>query len=178
MMAEDATTTSGTHSAFFYGTLMAPQVLHRVCHGSSHPAPWQAALLTITPALLPSYRRHRVKHADYPAILPCSSSSSADTSACVRGTYVTGLTEGDLWRLDIFEGDEYERRKVRVRLLLDGDGDGVAKKEEEEEEREAETYVWIAGEDRLEGEEWDFDEFVRERMRRWVGSEGSVEYAG
>ena len=31
-----------------------------------------------------------------------------------------GLTDGDIWRLDIFEGSEYERRKAKVRVLEQG----------------------------------------------------------
>lgn len=75
-----------------------------------------------------------------------------------------------MWRLDIFEGDEYERRKVRCRVL---EADG-----QEGEEVVAETYVWIAGEERLEDAEWDFEQFQREKMRFWVGQEGEVEFAG
>lgn len=154
-----------SHSAFFYGTLMAPAVLHRVCHGSTSPTNPIYALSNFQtqPAILPSHRRHRVKHADYPAILPHDNSS-------VRGTYVTGLTDADMWRLDIFEGDEYERRKVRCRVL---EADG-----QEGEEVVAETYVWIAGEERLEDAEWDFEQFQREKMRFWVGQEGEGEFAG
>lgn len=84
---------------------------------------------------------------------------------------MTGLTNADIWRLDIFEGDEYERVKVRCKLLVDGKDDGG-------EEVEAETYVWIAGEERLEVQEWDFEEFRREKMRFWVGQEGEGEFAG
>ncbi|OCK82184.1 hypothetical protein K432DRAFT_293789 [Lepidopterella palustris CBS 459.81] len=145
------------------GTLMAPAVLHRVIHGTSTPLPYQSSLVTIRPALLPSFQRHKVLHADYPAIIP------ANRSASVRGTLVTGLTEGDIWRLDIFEGYEYERRKVRVRVL---------DREMEVEEVEAEVYVWVAGKQRLESSEWDFDEFVREKMGRWIGKEAEGEYAG
>lgn len=92
-----------------------------------------------------------------------------------------GLTDGDIWRLDVFEGSEYVRRKVGVRVLLpstsrevkdEGMGD-LAQKEEDnvegDEEVEAETYIWVAGEHRLEDDEWDFTEFVREKMGRWVG---------
>ena len=81
---------------------------------------------------------------------------------------MSGLTDGDLWRLDIFEGDEYERRKVKVRILEVGVGVS-------EEEVEVETYVWVAGEEGLEEGEWDFEEFTREKMGRWVGNE---EYGG
>ena len=150
---------------------MAPPVLHRVCHGSSTPSAFQKSLLTIRPALLPGYRRHKVRGCDYPAIMPSIGpfESSAGTGECVRGTCVTGLTDGDIWRLDIFEGDEYERVRVKVRILQEvGDEDG--KGNVGAEEVEVETYVWVAGRERLEEEEeWDFAEFLREKMGRWVG---------
>lgn len=117
----------------------------------------------------------------------------------MRGAYVTGLTDADIWRLDIFEGSEYERVKVKCRVLKPTDaGEGKVFKdvhvsgnervvlgnvaqpaqggeEGEGEEVEAETYVWIGGEENLEGREWDFTEFQREKLRFWAGDE---EYAG
>ncbi|KAI9789528.1 MAG: hypothetical protein M1835_001610 [Candelina submexicana] len=147
---------------------MAPQVLYRVCYGTSTPSPHQTTHLTIRPALLPNYSRRQVRFHDYPAITPTTARSS------VRGAYVTGLTEGDLWRLDIFEGEEYERRVVRVQLLdriRDGDGGGGKEGGGEGEEVEAETYVWVQGEEGLEGGEWDFEVFKREKMKRWVEEE-------
>lgn len=151
---------------------MAPQVLHRVCHGSTKPDNpiYAAHKLKTYPAVLHGYRRHRVKHADYPAIIP-------KENATVRGTYVTGLTDGDIWRLDIFEGREYSRQKVKARVLTQV-GDDAGEGNVEGNEVEADTYLWIAGEDRLESSEWDFGEFQREKMRFWVGAEGAGEYAG
>ena len=145
---------------------MAPPVLHRVIWGSQHPpTPAHASLLRIRPAILHAHQRHKVKHADYPAILPSPPSSS------VRGTLVQGLTDGDIWRLDIFEGSEYARRKVSVRVIgEEGTGDAHL---EGTEQVQAETYIWTAGVDRLEALEWDFSEFVREKMKRWVGDEGA-----
>jgi hypothetical protein len=70
------------------------------------------------------------------------------------------LTDNDVRRLDLFEGDEYSRTKVWCRLLVDG-------KDEEGEEVEVETYVWSAGEERLEAKEWDFEEFRREKLKFW-----------
>ncbi|KAF2657151.1 hypothetical protein K491DRAFT_691352 [Lophiostoma macrostomum CBS 122681] len=171
-----------SHTAFFYGTLMAPPVLRRVIWGSSTNAT-QAQLdsLKIRPAILRNYQRHKVNYADYPAILP----TPDDKNSSVRGTLVTGLTDGDIWRLDIFEGSEYERRRVKVRLLSSpsASGSGSANGEEqgtrdndiegEGEEIEAETYVWISPASSLEAAEWDFSEFVRDKMKRWVGKEGS-----
>jgi hypothetical protein len=42
------------------------------------------------------------------------------------------------------------------------------------EEVSATTYVWIAGEERLEKGEWNFEEFCREKLGRWTGE--SVEF--
>lgn len=151
---------------------MAPAVLHRVCHGTSNPSNFQRSLLKVRPAILHSYRRHRVMNADYPAIVPTS-----DPSSAVRGTFVTGLTDGDVWRLDIFEGEEYERRRVEVKVL-ENVGDVAGEGNVEGEEVECETYVWIAGREGLEDEEWDFNDFVKTKMRRWVGDQGEGEYAG
>jgi len=167
---------------------MAPPVLHRVIWGTqTPPTPAHASLLHIQPAILHAHRRHKVKSADYPAILPVSTSSSSSSS--VRGTLVTGLTDGDVWRLDLFEGHEYARRKVRVRVLVGKDeGKGVVDKGKEQgmgdltikeednvegEEVEAETYIWVAGAHRLEADEWDFNEFVRDKMKRWVGGDAA-----
>lgn len=138
---------------------MAPQVMHRVVHGTPKPTLAQSSTFTIRPALLPGYTRHRVVDCDYPAIVP----DSTYPDACVRGTWVNGLTAQDIWRLDIFEGSQYERRVVKCRIL--------AREDEEEEEREAETYVWIESREILEPNEWDFDEFRREKLARWTGLE-------
>lgn len=151
-----------SHAAFFYGTLMAPPVLHRVIWGSqTPPTPAHASLLTIRSAILPAHRRHKVRGADYPAILPCSKQG-----ACVKGTLVEGLTDGDLWRLDIFEGDEYTRRQVRVRVHSPSSSSPG-------EEIDCESYIWTSSPRRLDQSEWDFDEFVRDKMKRWVGREAA-----
>ena len=93
----------------------------------------------------------------------------------MRGTFVTGLTDGDIRRLDYFEGSQYDRCEVKVRLLThvgDESGEGNI----EGEEVEAETYVWRDDERYLEDGEWDFALFRRERMRNWVGE--SEEFEG
>ncbi|KAJ8604384.1 hypothetical protein MRB53_041828 [Persea americana] len=161
---------SGPHAAFFYGTLMAPSVLHRV---TAKPRD----TFTARPAILHNHRRHRVLRCDYPAMIPAASSS-------VRGTFVEGLDDRDLARLDAFEGDEYVARKVEVRLLVPEEKSGAvpgAKTDGEREvvqdgeSREAWTYIWVAGKGKLEDGEWDFDEFVKEKMHRWAWSEGADE---
>lgn len=152
---------------------MAPGVLHRVINGTHNPSESQVSRLTVRPALLNSYTRHRVRNADYPAILPSPGDSASTTAACVRGSLVTGLTSADLYRLDIFEGDQYVRRKVRVHVLKDVGLDEMAPTDSAahllEKDVEAETYVWDEGEDTLEPKEWDFEEFKRDKMKAWMG---------
>ena len=89
------------------------------------------------------------------------------------------MTEGDRWRLDIFEGDQYTRQKVKVKVLRDkgmlesaaesrqqtsnADGDEI------EEEAECESYVWTNPASELDPAEWDFEEFKRDKMKAWMG---------
>ena len=100
----------------------------------------------------------------------------------MRGTLVEGLTDGDIWRLDTFEGSEYERAKVEAHVLqqLESGHEHVSdhlsqhhRDNAEVEVVEAETYIWIAGTHRLESEPWDFSEFVRDKMKRWIGGDAA-----
>ncbi|KAH8702131.1 putative disease resistance protein Aig2 [Talaromyces proteolyticus] len=181
----------GDYTFFFYGTLMAPAILHRIIHGSSTPEVWQKSLIISRPALLPGYRRYRVHNADYPALTP---SDSAD-SPPVLGTIVTGITEGDIYRLDRFEGSEYEKCSVRVKVLRGAaqtkcgeEGDGSLQHALEKtanagcdesafremEEVEAMTYVWKDGKERLDvDQEWDYEHFKKEKMQWWVEADES-----
>jgi len=120
----------------------------------------------VRPAMLHNHRRHKVRHADYPAIIPHAGSK-------VRGSLVTGLTQGDLYRLDIFEGDQYKRDVVKVQVFKDVELDQAAPEDAAEpevvDEVEAQTYIWLDGEETLEPEEWDFEAFKRDKMRAWMG---------
>jgi len=149
---------------------MAPGVLYRVIYGTAKPEPWQQKLTTVRPALLESYRRHRVRDMSYPAILPHENSS-------VRGSVVTGLTQGDIYRLDIFEGSQYDRKKVTVRVLknveLKEKMENGESRHEVEEEVEAETYIWRDSIKELEEKEWDFEEFKKDKMKFWMGESGT-----
>jgi hypothetical protein len=176
---------------------MAPQMLHRVIHGSPDPEPWQKALIRFQPALLHGYRRHRVRGADYPGIVAENEPESGSKSegkppgsapeTAVLGVLVYGLTDGDIHRLDKYEGSEYVKETVNVGALraqsqegaVEGDvtsemqlrdmlvatGSNVA---DEGEEVVAATYVWVAGKDRLEEMEWDFETFRRDKLAWWV----------
>jgi gamma-glutamylcyclotransferase (GGCT)/AIG2-like uncharacterized protein YtfP len=85
-----------------------------------------------------------VNHAPYPGI-----SSSPDSSVTGLLLYLSDERYYDL--LDLYEGDEYERRTVIVTLAED---------ELHPEEVECDVYVYV-GEWRSK-EEWSFEEFVRE----------------
>jgi Gamma-glutamyl cyclotransferase, AIG2-like len=117
-----------------------------------------ASQLSIQPAILHNYCRHRVRECDYPGIVP-------ETGHTVRGTFVSGLTDGDIFRLDAFEGDEYKRIKVKVELV-----------EERGKFVEASTYLYIAGNGYLDKQEWSYEEFRRDKMHRWA--DDSSEYQG
>jgi hypothetical protein len=176
----------GDHTLFFYGTLLAPPVLHRVIYGTPHPTPLTHPAMTflrIRPALLRGYTRHRVENADYPAIV-------RDKEGTVRGSVVSGLTEGDVFRLDIFEGSQYTKGTVQVEVLGDGvgvydaapegagakgEGEGDGGKEDKgvKETITAQTYIWSDSPDYLESKEWDFEDFKARKMRRWMGDPAS-----
>ncbi|USW51364.1 Putative gamma-glutamyl cyclotransferase, protein AIG2 [Septoria linicola] len=153
-------------TAFFYGTLMSPKVLHRVCHGDMSPSNpiFASHNLKIYPAILHGHRRHRVLGADYPGVVP-------NKDATVRGTYVTGLTDADIFRLDLFEGSEYTRQKVMVKVLEEAGDAESGEGNIEGKEVPAETYIYTASADNLEDREWDFAEFRRDKERYWVGVE-------
>ncbi|CAG8317133.1 unnamed protein product [Penicillium salamii] len=181
----------GDHVLFFYGTLMAPQVLHNVIHGSANPEPWQKAMINIQPAILRGYRRHCVRNADYPAIVPVEkfdengtiSETTSNSRTSVLGTLVSGLTDGDIYRLDMFEGSEYAKTKVVVHKSKNPDGDyrdlskglphmpDTARVDTSEgEEVLAVTYVWILGRELLEEAEWDFETFKKDKIAWWASA--------
>jgi hypothetical protein len=164
---EDLTT------AFFYGTLISPAVLRRVLFGPEHASASSTtarALPAARDALLRGFSRRRVRGADYPGMVPCA-------GAEVRGVLVAGLTPGDVYRLDVFEGHEYARRAVDVLVLRPPpatEGAGATPSDAPETVR-ALTYVWTADAAALEEREWDFDEFRREKLWRWAGDAGEAE---
>lgn len=146
---------------------MAREVMYRVIYGSETLTPVTALLaakLSRSPAILHDHCRHKVLDDDYPGVIPQKDHS-------VRGLLVSGLTDGDIFRLDMFEGDEYTRVKATVKVL-EQDGE----KEVEGEVKEIETYIFTAPESRLEKVEWDYEEFRREKMWRWAST--SEEYDG
>ncbi|KAG7116272.1 Protein AIG2 C like protein [Verticillium longisporum] len=153
---------SGPHTAFFYGTLMEPRVFFRVVQGTSHPSDVIKSLYTFTPAVLHDHCRHRVQGEDYPGVIP-------EEGQSVLGSFVTGLTDANIQKLDSFEGSEYDRRAVKVKLVTKlGNAQGVCQVEGEEEETT--TYIFIHP-NRIERGEWDFEHFRKEKLHMWAREE-------
>jgi gamma-glutamylcyclotransferase (GGCT)/AIG2-like uncharacterized protein YtfP len=82
---------------FTYGTLMSPDIMARVA----------GCRLTALPATLPGYRRSQVKDEVYPGI-------SEEAAEQVTGVLYLSVPAAALQRLDVFEGEMYERRQVLV----------------------------------------------------------------
>ena len=138
---------------------MVPEVFFSVCYNSKDVPEAIKKLHSFHPAILHGYCRRRVKSADYPGI-------TLDADHQVFGTWTTGLTQANMGKLDFFEGNQYERRKVTVKLLTKvGDAQGMGNVEGEE--RTAEVYVFRE-KDALEDREWDLEEFRREKLRLWT----------
>ncbi|KAH9180857.1 hypothetical protein EDB89DRAFT_1840899 [Lactarius sanguifluus] len=169
-------------SAFFYGTLMHPKILKRVLDND-------ASHLKICPSILSDYTRHKVKDADYPAILPRERSKAllgrelTSEENSVRGTLVTGLTAKDIAILDVFEGDEYVRSQVLVHPLgpftaasednlIPADLPSLPAASELAQTVPAQTYVWCSYDEELDKELWSFDEFIRKNAWKWIDREG------
>jgi len=138
---------------------MAPEVFFTVCYNMSKPPPSLASEHAFHPAVLSGYSRRRVKLADYPGIIE-------QDGHTVRGTLATGLTQANLYRLDYFEGNEYERQTVKVKV----DKAGVSNGDDDDGGGGGgvEAYVYVfKNPARLESREWDYDEFRREKLRHW-----------
>lgn len=85
------------YSLFVYGTLMLPEVQRAVV----------GRRFRSVRAVLHGYRRHALRGADYPAIMP-------EAGASVHGVLLRGISRRVLRILDAYEGSDYVRRRVEV----------------------------------------------------------------
>ncbi|ORY28005.1 pyridoxal phosphate-dependent transferase [Naematelia encephala] len=182
-----------SHDFFFYGTLCVPAILVRVLGHKGEN-------LTFQDAILPQYTRHCVKGEDYPAVIDTEQRKGlvGDAEAIskeeinTRGTLVYGLSYKDVQALDVFEGNQYARKKLTIRTLGPkadlhsvpvslSDPSSRIKLESQETESgdvgaaEAWVYVWTASLAGLEKETWSFQDFVKEKAILWVGA-NTIEY--
>ncbi|OLL26339.1 AIG2-like protein [Neolecta irregularis DAH-3] len=147
-----------TQSVFVYGTLMHPVILERVIASKQK---------VLEPAVLKDYFRFCVSQTDYPAVI-------AETGQQVEGILIKNLNNKELERLDLFEGDEYQR--ISVNILM-----------KSKEIVKGHVYVWIAvslnymkhisqkGKDRLLREPWHLEEFSQQKLHAWIAS--PIEFA-
>ncbi|KAG2070743.1 hypothetical protein BDR04DRAFT_1076330 [Suillus decipiens] len=173
-------------SAFFYGTLMHPEILKRVTGNDG-------SQLQMCPALLLDYTRHQVKNEDYPGILPYSQSQAMfdhdldSEEKSVRGSLVTGLSDEDVRLLDVFEGNQYTRELVsvyplgplaniremlpiEVKSLVPATPLSISMLPELANPVEAATYVWCSPSSELRAQPWAFEEFVKLNAWKWIGA--------
>lgn len=150
------------------GTLMALPVLYNVIHDTPQPPEHVTSHLTVRPATLKDHRRRFVRHSDYPGI-------TAHKGSEVAGSLVTGLTKRNLRDLHRFEGSEYAVASIKVKVLAErtagppGPSGEPTYKNEVWREVDAITYMYIAGEYRLENREWSFNKYMELHMANWSG---------
>ncbi len=124
---------------FVYGTLMIPAVMRAVI----------GRLPRCAPAVLPGYRRFRLRGRGYPAVV-------RDAEGQVHGLLCQDLRPRELARLDRYEDRFYRRRRVVVR-----DAAGHA--------RTAWCYVLPeSARVRLSPRPWRREAFERTALRRYL----------
>lgn len=84
-------------ACFTYGSLMCADIMQAVC---GRPVAGE-------PVVLPGHVRHPVVGEDYPGLVEAAEGS-------VTGVLYRGLDAAALARLDVFEGEQYERVEVLV----------------------------------------------------------------
>jgi gamma-glutamylcyclotransferase (GGCT)/AIG2-like uncharacterized protein YtfP len=129
---------------FSYGTLQAPEVILSVI--GRRPAGETARL--------PGWRAFQMVDAGYPGIVPGGENDDAP------GILYHGVSDGELFTLDRFEGPQYERRKLDV---LGTEGIPLS------------AWVYVVKEERIAEvteEPWRLEEFLEsglpEFMERFV----------
>lgn len=126
---------------FAYGTLMIPAVMYAVT----------ARHFRFKKAVFRGYARFTVNGESYPGIVP-------EADAVTEGIIYLNVDEASLERLDIFEGELYQRTPVRVETK----GEAILN---------AETYV-IKPEYRgyLSSKGWDVNTFIKTYLETFLES--------
>lgn len=118
------------HNVFVYGSILEPAVAAVIL---DRPA-------DTVPALLHGYHKYKLKGRQYPCIVPFESGK-------VNGKVITGVSDAELNKFDVIEGNEYERITVEV-VRMDNS-----------EKMKVETYVWVNKDDPSMYGEWDYEEW-------------------
>uniref|UniRef100_A0A0D3AWG5 Putative gamma-glutamylcyclotransferase n=1 Tax=Brassica oleracea var. oleracea TaxID=109376 RepID=A0A0D3AWG5_BRAOL len=130
---------SPSHNVFVYGSFQEPAVVGLILECTP----------VIVSAQLHGFHRYRLKGRLHPCIAPFE-------TGVINGKILTGLTDGQLENLDMIEGDEYERKTVEVVLT------------DTLEKMEVEAFIWANKDDPDMYGEWDFEEWKRLHMEKFI----------
>lgn len=182
---------------FLYGTLLAPEFISWVLTGSAsnHSLLSSTTHLSLRqPAILRSYRRVAVIHADYPALIPGNEFDH------VEGFLVTPATRSQWKKLDDFEGESY-RKEGEVGDSEDFEKGGEGAADTTTALNSANTantassasstnttrkvcvpafvYLWQDSMDELLlDQDWDYDYFREHRLEDWLDLFEGMEMVG
>uniref|UniRef100_A0A1J3GBT2 Putative gamma-glutamylcyclotransferase n=1 Tax=Noccaea caerulescens TaxID=107243 RepID=A0A1J3GBT2_NOCCA len=130
---------SPSHNVFVYGSFQEPAV--------------SGLILECTPVIvsaqLNGFHLYRLKGRLHPCISPSENGK-------VNGKVLTGLTDGQLENLDMIEGAEYVRKTVEVVLT------------DTSEKMKVESFIWANKDDPDMYGEWDFEEWKRLHMEKFI----------
>ncbi|CAA7051900.1 unnamed protein product [Microthlaspi erraticum] len=119
-----------SHNVFVYGSILEPAVAAVILDRTPDTVP----------AILHGYHRYKLKGRSHPCIVPLESGK-------VNGLVITGVSDAELNKFDVSEGNLYERVTVEV------------VRTDNSEKMKAETYVWVNKDDPALYGEWDFEEW-------------------
>jgi len=131
------------NSLFAYGTLMAREVSDKIID-----------IFSEEKAILKNYRRFSIFHKNirlyFPAIIP-------ENNFAIEGILFRNLSKEQLQKLDQFESELYERKKVNI---------DTSKGQEK-----AWTYVWKPSAQFILNGNWCFENFKTNEMHRFNNEE-------
>ena len=151
---------------FFFGTLMDRDILEAVIGRPAPAGPFPRALL-------PGYRRVKLRGESHPMILPAP-------EALLDGLIVDGLQPSDIDRIMFFESVDYDPKPVRVTPLAGGAAEG-----EPAEAASIEAHVFFGSAEAAHDDEpWDHGRWLAEdklaelhEARLWMALYGAIDYA-
>lgn len=119
------------------------------------------------PAFVKGYKRHPVRGFVFPGMIQAANTASAETTRdVVQGKVYHQLTDHDWYRLDWFEGEEYQRHVATVHLQQASTSVGNDSKTDAVS---CPLYLWsnpIAELNTLQ--EWDYDAFVQQHLEQYI----------
>ena len=122
---------------FVYGTLRSSEITKKLT----------GKTFETFPAVLEGYKMYCVKNCDYPAVI-------SELGAETKGKILVNVDDPALKILSVFEGVDYEKRKVKVLC--------------NNKYEDALTFVWVKELQLLENKDWDFEGFQKNRLKFYL----------